>query len=204
MPYPFGVTRIIGGLAGSLHLTAPAKSTRPTADRIRESIFNRLENWEVIEGARVLDLFAGTGALGLEALSRGAASLVLVDSNKAAAQVCRSNLDLVGKALLKQNAEFDGNVIAQDAKAYAHQVGERAAGFESAEFDLVFIDPPYDVTNHELEAILSYLKPALHEEFTVLVERSSRTDEPVWPAGYKLESRKDYGDTSVFWLVEAD
>jgi len=198
------VTRIIGGLAGSLHLTAPAKSTRPTADRIRESIFNRLENWEVIEGARVLDLFAGTGALGLEALSRGAASLVLVDSNKAAAQVCRSNLDLVGKALLKQNAEFDGNVIAQDAKAYAHQVGERAAGFESAEFDLVFIDPPYDVTNHELEAILSYLKPALHEEFTVLVERSSRTDEPVWPAGYKLESRKDYGDTSVFWLVEAD
>jgi len=198
------VTRIIGGLAGSLHLTAPAKSTRPTADRIRESIFNRLENWEVIEGARVLDLFAGTGALGLEALSRGAASLVLVDSNKAAAQVCRSNLHLVGKALLKQNAEFDGNVIAQDAKAYAHQVGERAAGFESAEFDLVFIDPPYDVTNHELEAILSYLKPALHEEFTVLVERSSRTDEPVWPAGYKLESRKDYGDTSVFWLVEAD
>ena len=198
------MTRIIGGLAGSLHLTAPAKSTRPTADRIRESIFNRLENWEVIEGARVLDLFAGTGALGLEALSRGAASLVLVDSNKAAAQVCRSNLDLVGKALLKQNAEFDGNVIAQDAKAYAHQVGERAAGFESAEFDLVFIDPPYDVTNHELEAILSYLKPALHEEFTVLVERSSRTDEPVWPAGYKLESRKDYGDTSVFWLVEAD
>ena len=198
------MTRIIGGLAGSLHLTAPAKSTRPTADRIRESIFNRLENWEVIEGARVLDLFAGTGALGLEALSRGAASLVLVDSNKAAAQVCRSNLDLVGKALLKQNAEFDGNVIAQDAKAYAHQVGERAAGFESAEFDLVFIDPPYDVTNQELEAILGYLKPALHEEFTVLVERSSRTDEPVWPAGYKLESRKDYGDTSVFWLVEAD
>jgi len=198
------VTRIIGGLAGSLHLTAPAKSTRPTADRIRESIFNRLENWEVIEGARVLDLFAGTGALGLEALSRGAASLVLVDSNKAAAQVCRSNLDLVGKALLKQHAEFDGNVIAQDAKAFAHHAGERAAGFESAEFDLVFIDPPYDVTNQELEAILGYLQPALHEEFTVLVERSSRTDEPAWPAGYKLESRKDYGDTSVFWLVETD
>ena len=198
------MTRIIGGLAGSLHLTAPAKSTRPTADRIRESIFNRLENWEVIEGARVLDLFAGTGALGLEALSRGAASLVLVDSNKAAAQVCRSNLDLVGKALLKQHAEFDGNVIAQDAKAFAHHAGERAAGFESAEFDLVFIDPPYDVTNQELEAILGYLQPALHEEFTVLVERSSRTDEPAWPAGYKLESRKDYGDTSVFWLVETD
>ena len=198
------MTRIIGGLAGSLHLTAPANSTRPTADRIRESIFNRLENWEVIEGARVLDLFAGTGALGLEALSRGAASLVLVDSNKAAAQVCRSNLDLVGKALLKQHAEFDGNVIAQDAKAFAHHAGERAAGFESAEFDLVFIDPPYDVTNQELEAILGYLQPALHEEFTVLVERSSRTDEPAWPAGYKLESRKDYGDTSVFWLVETD
>ncbi|MDE2409659.1 MAG: 16S rRNA (guanine(966)-N(2))-methyltransferase RsmD [Actinomycetales bacterium] len=198
------MTRIIAGLAGSIHLTPPAKSTRPTADRIRESIFNRLENWEAIPGARVLDLYAGTGALGLEALSRGAASVVLVDSNKSAAGVCRANVDLVGKSLLKQGAEFDAIVIPQDAKAYAHHAGESAGGFESAEFDLVFIDPPYDVTNHEIETILQYLKPALHEEFTVLVERSSRTDEPTWPEGYRMESRKDYGDTSVFWLVEPE
>ena len=198
------MTRIIAGLAGSIHLTPPAKSTRPTADRIRESIFNRLENWEAIPGARVLDLFAGTGALGLEALSRGAASVVLVDSNKSAAGVCRANADLVGKSLLKQGVQFDVSVVPQDAKAYAHHVGESAGGYESAEFDLVFIDPPYDVTNHEIESILSYLKPALHEEFTVLVERSSRTDEPTWPEGYRMESRKDYGDTSVFWLVEPE
>ena len=198
------MTRIIAGLAGSIHLTPPAKSTRPTADRIRESIFNRLENWEAIPGARVLDLFAGTGALGLEALSRGAASVVLVDSNKSAAGVCRANADLVGKSLLKQGVQFDVSVVPQDAKAYAHHVGESAGGYESAEFDLVFIDPPYDVTNHEIESILSYLKPALHEEFTVLVERSSRTDEPAWPEGYRMESRKDYGDTSVFWLVEPE
>ena len=198
------MTRIIGGLAGSLKLASPAKSTRPTSDRIRESIFNRLENWEVLVGSRVLDLYAGTGALGLEALSRGSASVILVDSNKAAAGVCRTNLDLVGKSLLKQGAEFDGNVVAQDAKAFAHHQAERSAGYEDSEFDLVFIDPPYDVTNHELEVILEYLKPALHEEFTVLVERSSRTDEPSWPAGYELESRKDYGDTSVYWLVGAD
>ncbi|MEN9748442.1 MAG: hypothetical protein RLZZ603_1134 [Actinomycetota bacterium] len=198
------MTRIIAGLAGSIHLTPPAKSTRPTADRIRESIFNRLENWEAIPGARVLDLFAGTGALGLEALSRGAASVVLVDSNKSAAGVCRANADLVGKSLLKQGVQFDVSVVPQDAKAYAHHVGESAGGYESAEFDLVFIDPPYDVTNHEIESILSYLKPALHEEFTVLVERSSRSDEPAWPEGYRMESRKDYGDTSVFWLVEPE
>ena len=198
------MTRIIAGLAGSIHLTPPAKSTRPTADRIRESIFNRLENWEAIPEARVLDLFAGTGALGLEALSRGAASVVLVDSNKSAAGVCRANADLVGKSLLKQGVQFDVSVVPQDAKAYAHHVGESAGGYESAEFDLVFIDPPYDVTNHEIESILSYLKPALHEEFTVLVERSSRTDEPAWPEGYRMESRKDYGDTSVFWLVEPE
>ena len=198
------MTRIIAGLAGSIHLTPPAKSTRPTADRIRESIFNRLENWEAIPEARVLDLFAGTGALGLEALSRGAASVVLVDSNKSAAGVCRANADLVGKSLLKQGVQFDVSVVPQDAKAYAHHVGESAGGYESAEFDLVFIDPPYDVTNHEIESILSYLKPALHEEFTVLVERSSRTDEPTWPDGYRMESRKDYGDTSVFWLVEPE
>ena len=198
------MTRIIAGLAGSIHLTPPAKSTRPTADRIRESIFNRLENWEAITGARVLDLFAGTGALGLEALSRGADSVVLVDSNKSAAGVCRANAELVGKSLLKQGVQFDVSVVSQDAKAYAHHVGESAGGYESAEFDLVFIDPPYDVTNHEIESILSYLKPALHEEFTVLVERSSRTDEPTWPEGYRMESRKDYGDTSVFWLVEPE
>jgi 16S rRNA (guanine966-N2)-methyltransferase len=204
LPYPDGVTRIIGGLAGSIHLASPAKSTRPTADRIRESIFNRLENWEALEGARVLDLYAGTGALGLEALSRGASSVILVDSNKQAAAVCRTNLELVGKSLLKQGAQFDGNVVAQDAKAFAHHQSERSAGFEDSEFDLVFIDPPYDVTNHEIEAILTYLKSALHEEFTVLVERSSRTEEPAWPAGYQLEARKDYGDTSVFWLVESD
>lgn len=198
------MTRIIAGLAGSIHLTPPAKSTRPTADRIRESMFNRLENWEVLAGARVLDLFAGTGALGLEALSRGASSVVLVDSNKSAAGVCRANADLVGKSLLKQGVQFDVSVVPQDAKAFAHHVGETAGGFESAEFDLVFIDPPYDVTNHEIEAILGHLKPALHEEFTVIVERSSRTDEPNWPAGYELESRKDYGDTSVFWLTESD
>lgn len=198
------MTRIIGGLAGSIHLASPAKSTRPTADRIRESIFNRLENWEALEGARVLDLYAGTGALGLEALSRGASSVILVDSNKQAAAVCRTNLELVGKSLLKQGAQFDANVVAQDAKAFAHHQSERSAGFEDSEFDLVFIDPPYDVTNHEIEAILAYLRPALHEEFTVLVERSSRTEEPAWPAGYQLEARKDYGDTSVFWLVESD
>jgi 16S rRNA (guanine966-N2)-methyltransferase len=199
--YPCGVTRIIGGLVGSLKLTPPAKSTRPTADRIRESIFNRLESWDVLQNARVLDLYAGTGALGLEALSRGAASVILVDSNKAAAGVCRANLDLVGKALLKEGVEFDANVVAQDAKAFAHHQSERSAGYEDSEFDLVFIDPPYDVTNAEIEAILGHLLPALHEEFTVIVERSSRTDVPIWPAGYQLETRKDYGDTSAFWLV---
>ena len=198
------MTRIIAGLAGSLHLTPPAKSTRPTADRIRESIFNRLDNWDVLPGARVLDLFAGTGALGLEALSRGASSLVLVESNRSAASVCRTNADLVGKSLLKQGVQFDVSVVPQDAKAFAHHVGQTAEGFESAEFDLVFIDPPYDVPNTEIEVILEHLKPALHEEFTVLLERSSRTVEPTWPQGYKLESRKDYGDTSVYWLVEPD
>lgn len=198
------MTRIIGGLAGSLKLASPAKSTRPTSDRIRESIFNRLENWEVLENARVLDLFAGTGALGLEALSRGASSVILVDSSKAAAGVCRTNLELVGKSILKQGGQFDGNVVAQDAKAFAHHQSERSAGFEDSEFDLVFIDPPYEVTNHEVETILGYLSSALHEEFTVIVERSSRTDEPSWPTDYQLESRKDYGDTSVFWLVAAE
>ena len=164
------MTRIIAGLAGSIHLTPPVKSTRPTADRIRESIFNRLENWEVLAGARVLDLFAGTGALGLEALSRGASSVVLVDSNKSAAGVCRANADLVGKSLLKQGVQFDVSVVPQDAKAFAHHVGETAGGFESAEFDLVFIDPPYDLDEKDLGSTLEHLVSHLAPDAEIVLE----------------------------------
>ena len=85
------MTRIIAGFAGSLRLAVPAFGTRPTSDRVREAIFSALSARDAIEGARVLDLYAGSGALGLEAASRGAAEVVLVEKVKQAAQLCRAN-----------------------------------------------------------------------------------------------------------------
>ena len=104
------MTRIIGGIAGSLRLASPAKATRPTSDRIRESIFSRLESRNIIEGATVLDLYAGTGALALEAASRGATAVMLVDKDGKAAAVCKQNAVLIEKALAKEGVELEFRV----------------------------------------------------------------------------------------------
>ena len=186
------MTRIIAGLAGSLKLTSPAKVTRPTSDRIRESIFSRLEARDLIDGAKVLDLYAGTGALALESASRGAALTWMVERDGKAAAVCVANLKVVAKALLKEEIEFDGKVVNKSVTSFLAAPGE-------AEFNLVFIDPPYEITNEEIVADLESLKPIL-KEATIVVERSSRTDAPTWPKGYTLDDEKSYGDTVVYWL----
>ena len=90
------MTRIVAGRAGGRSLKVPPKGTRPTSDRVREAMFSRLEHYDVVDGARVLDLFAGSGALGLEAASRGAAAVVLVDASRQAADVCRANAATTG------------------------------------------------------------------------------------------------------------
>jgi 16S rRNA (guanine966-N2)-methyltransferase len=186
------MTRIIAGLAGSLKLTSPAKVTRPTSDRIRESIFSRLEAKGLLAAARVLDLYAGTGALALESASRGASVAWMVERDGKAAAVCVANLKIVAKALQKEEVEFDGKVINKSVSSFLASATEH-------EFDLVFIDPPYEITNDEIVADLESLKPLL-KEATVVVERSSRTEAPKWPAGYELDDEKSYGDTLVYWL----
>ena len=186
------MTRIIAGLAGSLKLASPAKTTRPTSDRIRESIFSRLEARDLLEGARVVDLYAGTGALALEAASRGAALAWMVERDGKAAAVCVTNLKSVAKALLKDEVEFDGKVINKSVSAFLTSPGIN-------ELDLVFIDPPYEVGNAEVVENLETLKPLL-KDATIVVERSSRTEEPAWPAGYTLDDTKSYGDTVTYWL----
>ena len=112
------MTRIIGGLVGSRKLASPAKSTRPTSDRIRESIFNSLESKGVLPDSRVLDLYAGTGALGLESLSRGAKTALLVDSNKMAAAVCIKNSRLIEDALKDEGVEVSAKVQIQSVQAF--------------------------------------------------------------------------------------
>jgi 16S rRNA (guanine966-N2)-methyltransferase len=187
------MTRIIGGVAGSLKLASPAKSTRPTSDRIRESIFSRLESRGAIEEARALDLYAGTGALALEALSRGAKSAHLVEKDGKAAAVCIQNSNTIQRALEKQGIEVFVKTINKSVTAFLAS--------DSAEYDLVFIDPPYEVENEQVEAELEALLPRLSKGAIVVVERSSRTEELNFPAGYEFEEKKNYGDTDVNWLT---
>lgn len=186
------MTRIIAGVAGSLNLTSPAKTTRPTSDRIRESIFSKLEARDLLTGATVLDLYAGTGALALEAASRGAKLAWMVERDGKAAAVCVANLKIVSKALLKEEIGFDGKVINKSVSSFLN-----APGIEKV--NVVFIDPPYEISNEEIQEDLEKLKPLL-DNSTVVVERSSRTEAPVWPNGYSLEDTKSYGDTVVYWL----
>ncbi|MEY4971432.1 MAG: hypothetical protein RLZZ404_358, partial [Actinomycetota bacterium] len=130
------MTRIIGGIAGSRQLTSPAKVTRPTSDRIRESIFNRLASRDRLDNEKVLDLYAGTGALALEAISRGAISAMLVERDGKAAAVCIKNCQLVQKALEKEG-------FFEAVTKVANKSVQNFLNTDTAEYSLVFIDPPY-------------------------------------------------------------
>jgi len=185
------MTRIISGFAGSLTITVPASDTRPTSDRVREAIFSTLDSRDAIRGTRVLDLYAGSGALGLEAASRGASHVMLVEKSASAAATCRKNAAVVLKSAPKVGAP----VVLVSAQSVQ---GFLAAGGEA--FDLVFLDPPYDLGEIELAAALAELVPRLAPDAVVMVERSSRSVEPVLPVGLELDKRKNYGDTTLWWL----
>ncbi len=184
------MTRIIAGFAGSIPLSVPKQGTRPTSDRVREAIFSALESRDAVAGARVLDLYAGSGALGLEAASRGAATVALVDTSVQAGKACRANAALVLKAARPGplSIEVSGAPVQSFLTASA------------AEWDLVFVDPPYELGAAELVLALSLLAPRLSPDAIIVIERSSRDPEPAWPAGLELEKRKDYGDTTLWWV----
>lgn len=186
------MTRIVAGFAGSLPLKVPKTGTRPTSDRVREAIFSALDARDAISGLRVLDLYAGSGALGLEAASRGARVVTLVEKNPQAAALCRTNAAALGKAAPKKGAP-QITVTGQSVQSFLDST--------DAGFDLVFIDPPYELSEVELAQNLASLAPLLHEEAVVMVERSSRSPEPSWPDGLVCDRRKDYGDTTLWWAM---
>ncbi|MFF2051479.1 16S rRNA (guanine(966)-N(2))-methyltransferase RsmD [Leifsonia sp. NPDC058194] len=185
------MTRIVSGYAGSLTLQVPKSGTRPTSDRVREAAFSALDARGSVHGARVLDLYAGSGALGLEAASRGATAVTLVERSAAAAQICRRNAAAVTRAA-PASARPVVEVRATSVQAFL--------GGAAGPFDLVFVDPPYDVDDVELLGVLTALVPLLSPDASVCVERSTRTGTPSLPEGLELARRKDYGETVLFWL----
>lgn len=204
--------RIVSGAHRGRTLTAPkGAQTRPTSDRVRESLFASLEGLGAVDGARVLDLFAGSGALGLEALSRGAASCAFVDHHRSAIAALRANVSALGvgaqttieqttalRALASRTAGADSG---DDAP-----VGGSAASGAAAEagsgFDLVFADPPYPLSEDDLTAVLTALVPLLCGlEALVVVERSARSPQPGLPPELEVYRQKTYGETAV-WLLQ--
>lgn len=188
------MTRIISGFAGSLTLLVPKAGTRPTSDRVREAIFSALEARGVLSGARVLDLYAGSGALGLEAASRGAASVTLVEKSPAAVAACRRNAVSVQRNAPKGSA-LAVDVTSQPVQAFLSST--------LSTWDVVFLDPPYELGGVELEHNLEQLAGHLAPDAIVIIERSSRDAEPAWPDTLELERRKPYGDTALYWVVPA-
>lgn len=181
------MTRIIAGKAGSLRLRVPRAGTRPTSDRVREGIFSSLEAAGAIDGARVLDLYAGSGALGLEAISRGAAAAVLVDKAADAAAACKANAATVARA---------AGVPASAIRVLGAAAATYVAG-DAGTYDLVFLDPPYAVGDAELVTVLEHLVPRLAPDATVIVERAVRSGEPPWPPGLDPVRTRTYGDTAI-------
>ncbi len=187
------MTRIIAGAAkGRTLLVPPGEGTRPTSDRAREALFSRLEHDGWVEGSRVLDLYAGTGALGLEAASRGAAAVLLVERAQPAVRAARRNahaLAAAGATSVEVRAGPVTTVLA---------AGLEAVG-AARPFDLVLADPPYDVDEVELGGVLDALTRGwLARDALVVVERGRRSPQPRWPAVLEPLDVRRYGEAALW------
>ena len=187
------MSRIIAGRAKGRRLATPkGANTRPTTDRTREALFSALASWfdaadaaaeEQLAGYSMLDLFAGTGAVGLEAASRGASPVVLVEADRPTAKLIGANAASAG---------LQADVRAGKAETFAAAPGRS--------FDLIFIDPPYAVPTEQVEALLAQLADGtVAPRGLVVVERSVRDREPAWPPAFTETWRRDYGETCLLF-----
>ena len=182
------MTRIIGGTAGGRRIKAPTgDSTRPTSDRVREALFSSFDaELGSLTGLRFLDLYAGSGAVGLEARSRGAGVVTLVEHDRRTAELIRSNI---------RNLGFGG------VDVLASTVSRTLAAPPRAPYDVVFLDPPYAVATETVVADLAALREHhwLAEDALVVVERSTRSGELPWPTGFAGDRDKKYGETTLWY-----
>lgn len=174
--------RIVAGAARGRPLAAPTgRDTRPTSDRAREGLFSTLASLTDLDGARVLDLYAGSGAVGLEALSRGAAHAVLVESDVRAAAVIKRNADTVGLPGARVVVDRVERFLASDAAAY----------------DVVFLDPPYATSDEIVARVLAAVR--LAPRGVLVVERSVRSPAPSWPDGVDGVKERRYGEGTLWY-----
>ena len=180
------MTRVIAGRAKGRRLqTPPGDGTRPTSDRVREALFSSVESWcGSIEGVRFLDLYAGSGAIGLEAWSRGAGSITFVESDRGAAALIAANAQTIGCEVAEVHQMA---VLHALARAPRHR------------FDVVFSDPPYPLSEADLAADLDLLTDWIRPDALVVVERSRRSPEPGWPETIVGERSKRYGETTLWY-----
>lgn len=190
------MTRIISGRFRGLTLQVPKKGTRPTSDRVRESLFQILSGEDAFFDANVLDLYAGSGSLGFEALSRGATELTLVDVSSGSAMVLAENR----KALLLRSPDTSVSVVKKRASAFLS--GVHAADNQSPAWDLVFIDPPYDVPKREVFGVLEQLHPFLTEDAIVVLEQSSRLPFDIPEKFLHKFLERSYGDSTISLLTK--
>jgi 16S rRNA (guanine966-N2)-methyltransferase len=179
------MTRIIAGEYGGRRIETPkGDGTRPTSDRVREAMFSSIES-ELggFDGLQVLDLFAGSGALGLESASRGASHVVFVESDQRAAAVIKANVKALGVA--------GAQVVKGTASAFVEREQDLL-------FDLVFLDPPYALPTAQLTGLVRRAKEVSAAEALFVVERATR-DPFDWPEGVEGLRHKKYGETTIWY-----
>jgi 16S rRNA (guanine966-N2)-methyltransferase len=210
------VARVIAGEAGGRRLAVPdGRETRPTSDRAREGLFATVASIVgPLTGTRVLDLYAGSGAVGLEALSRGAEHVLLVESGARATAVIRQNIEAIGLPGATLTADRVERVLARGPEHTARAReqapaprGDRPDGAQDVHelpgggrYDVAFADPPYAMTDAEISRVLSLLADEgwLVPEALVIVERATRSGPVRWPAGFVSDRARKYGE-ATFW-----
>jgi 16S rRNA (guanine966-N2)-methyltransferase len=197
------VARVIAGQAGGRRLAVPAgRSTRPTSDRAREGLFATVCSIVgPLAGKRVLDLYAGSGAVGIEALSRGAAQVLLVEAAPSALRVIRANVDAIGLAGATVMAGRVERVLAAGPAQRPHDAQPHdAQPYDPEPYDIVFADPPYAMADPDVTSMLEALRDNgwLAPGALVVVERASRAAPLRWPPGYQTDRARRYGE-AMFW-----